>query len=97
MKSAAGYTREEIDRKRVELQQLLREVDQLHPAVRDIVAGSDFGKDAMAKAERTITRAKDALSGKNDLDTILAAHDQLTRTLALFRGVIQRIGNAGRG
>ncbi len=86
---------EEVEKKRQELEALLRDVEGLFPTVRDVVAGSDFGKDAVAKAQRTVELARTAIATKS-LDSMLASVDQLTRTLALFRGVIQRIGGAGR-
>jgi molecular chaperone DnaK len=84
---------EEVDRRRLDVQHLLAEVEGLFPDVQQVVAGTDFGKDAIAKAQRTVEGAKDAIARKN-LEAMVACHEQLGRTLSLFRGVIQRIGGA---
>jgi molecular chaperone DnaK len=82
---------EEIDRRRAEVAQLLAEVEELFPGVRQVVAGTDFGQDAVARAQKIVEDARAAVARK-DLEALHAARDRLSRTLSLFRGVIQRIG-----
>jgi molecular chaperone DnaK len=82
---------EEVDRRKAEVALLLADVEELFPDVRQVVAGTDFGQDAIARAEKILEDARAAVARK-DLEALHAARDQLSRTLSLFRGVIQRIG-----
>ncbi|HWV38770.1 MAG TPA: molecular chaperone DnaK [Vulgatibacter sp.] len=72
------------------LRALLAETDEVLPQVRGIILDSTFGQDALAKAERTIQRARDAASG-TDAQAIEASGADLERTLALFKGIRQRV------
>jgi hypothetical protein len=56
-----------------------------------VITKSEFGPDALAKAERTLQRAKIAMTG-NDLTAIVSAAESVESTLALFRGVLARLG-----
>jgi molecular chaperone DnaK len=70
----------------------VREVATLLPRVRELTQGTPFGSDALTKAVRWLEQAQAALDG-GQLSTMVEAQEQLGRTLNLFRGVIQRIGN----
>ncbi len=83
---------EELRKKKDELEGVIREVSQLLPDVQRITDGSEFGVDAVAKALRSIESGKRALESST-LAAVTDAIDQLSRTLNLFRGVVQRIGN----
>ncbi|MHB8872967.1 MAG: molecular chaperone DnaK [Myxococcaceae bacterium] len=87
-------TSDELKTKRGELQAISREVAELLPQVQRITDGSEFGIDAVAKAMKNLEAAKRALDGAT-LSAVGESLDQLTRTLNLFRGVVQRIGNNG--
>ncbi|WP_373048926.1 molecular chaperone DnaK [Vulgatibacter sp.] len=82
---------EESERRRAEVRNLLREVESVFPSVREIMQGSEFGNDAISKAERTLSRARDAVAGR-DLEAMMASSEQLERTLALCKGLLQRVG-----
>jgi molecular chaperone DnaK len=84
-------TSEELKTKRSELESILQEVEELMPKVREITNGSDFGADVLVRAEKTLTAARRALD-QNRLGEIVESQDQMSRTLNLFRGVIQRMG-----
>ncbi|MFL5321862.1 MAG: molecular chaperone DnaK [Myxococcaceae bacterium] len=86
---------EELRLRRGELEAAVREVNELLPQVKKLTAGSDFGSDAVAKAERALTEAKSAIAG-NQLGAVVDALDQLSRTANLFRGVVQRMGPHSR-
>lgn len=80
---------EEVDKKRRELEVTLGELDALFPDVRDAVRGSEFGKDAIAKAQRVIASAREAI-GARSLNMMAESGEQLQRTVALFKGVLAR-------
>ena len=59
------------------------------PQVSDIVSDSQFGQDALNKAKVVLERAKLAISQRN-LRQIIDAGETLSRTLYLFRSVVQK-------
>ena len=73
------------------LKDTMREVRALLPKVQTAMNGSDFGMDALRRAEQTLTQGEEALKGKS-ISAMVASTDQLTRTLNLFKGWLQRIG-----
>ncbi len=83
---------EELKSKRNELDTVLKEVSGLLPQVQKLTEGSEFGVDAVAKAIKSIEAAKRSLEA-GSLSTVTESVDTLNRTLNLFRGVMQRIGN----
>jgi molecular chaperone DnaK len=83
---------EELKAKRNELDAVLKEVSGLLPQVQKLTEGSEFGVDAVAKAIKSIEAAKRSLE-VGSLSTVTESVDTLNRTLNLFRGVMQRIGN----
>ncbi len=86
-----AQSEEEAARKRNDIQTMLEALEGLLPRATVLVAGSDFGKDAIAKAERTIVRARTALSG-TDLATLSQVHDDLSRALNMFQGLVAKLG-----
>ncbi len=85
---------EELKTKADGLRGALGELEKIFPETRAVILASEFGPDALAKAERTIQRAKSALSA-NDLAAIVSAQEAVESTLALFRGVLARLGGHG--
>jgi molecular chaperone DnaK len=77
--------------RRVELQALMQEVTELLPALQQATQGSEFGQDAMTKATRALEGAKQVVD-LGDLARVIDSVDTLTRTISLFKGVLQRIG-----
>ena len=57
-----------------------------------LTEGSEFGVDAVAKAVKAIEAAKRSQE-TGSLASVTESVDTLHRTLNLFRGVLQRIGN----
>jgi molecular chaperone DnaK len=84
-------TNEELEMHRVSIQRSVMEIDRIFPKVRTVLEGSDFGQEAIRKAEGVIERARRALDG-NDVATLKTSNEQLSRTLNMFRGVVQKIG-----
>ncbi len=83
---------EELKTKRGELDAVLKEVSGLLPQVQKLTEGSEFGVDAVSKAVKSIEAARRSLE-VGSLSTVTESVDTLNRTLNLFRGVLQRIGN----
>ncbi|MBU0553381.1 molecular chaperone DnaK [Myxococcota bacterium] len=74
-----------------DVQRVLADIGRIFPKVQALLSGSDFGEDALRKAEGVLERGRDALNG-NDLESLEHANEALTRTLNMFRGVLQKIG-----
>ena len=81
---------------RTDVERCLRDIDKLFPKVREVVSGSDFGADALKKAETAISRARVAIEAR-DLEALEGAGEALERTLNMFKGVVDRIGGAQTG
>jgi molecular chaperone DnaK len=84
-------TNEELEMHRVSIQRSVMEIDRIFPKVRTVLEGSDFGQEAIRKAEGVLERARRALDGQ-DVAALKTANEQLSRTLNMFRGVVQKIG-----
>jgi len=84
-------TSEELELQRVAVQRALMEIDKIFPRVRAVLEGSDFGLDAVRKAEGVLERARKALEG-NDVAALKTSNDAVGKTLNMFKGVVQKIG-----
>jgi molecular chaperone DnaK len=82
---------EENDKKAAELKALVREVSALIPQIQQAMPGAEFGEDAVVKANRALEQANKALQG-SELSRLNESVDTLTRTVSIFKGVLQRIG-----
>jgi molecular chaperone DnaK len=82
-------SKQEIQKQKQELADVLRQVEELFPRARRAVSGSSFGMDAVLKVEQTISAAREAIAGSSS-----AAIDQssvaMSRTLELLRGMVHR-------
>ncbi len=68
---------------------MLRDIDKVLPEVRDFMSGSDFGKEALAKADAKIKAARDFVEGKGSFRK--DDEDALSRTLKMLRGVREKM------
>ena len=82
---------EEVKTKRLELKSLMNEVTELMPQLAQATQGSEFGQDALSKARQALEQAK-AAGESPELKKVTDSIDTLTRTVSLFKGVLQRIG-----
>ena len=78
---------EESERAKQEAQTLVAEIEKLFPQVESVVAGSDFGKDAIDKARVVVERAR-ALIQRGDAAALREQIDALARTQRMFKGVV---------
>jgi molecular chaperone DnaK len=83
---------EEVKNKRLELKSLMNEVTELMPQLQKATQGSEFGQDALQKAKQALDAAQSA-SEAIELKRVTDSIDTLTRTVSLFKGVLQRIGH----
>jgi molecular chaperone DnaK len=81
---------EELTQRKSELGTLVKEVEALIPQLDKATQGSEFGKDAIAKARSALDSAQKANLGP-ELKRVTESIDTLNRTLSLFRGVLERM------
>lgn len=80
---------EEFEQARQEAERIIRELERMFSDVESMVMGSEFGKEALAKASIIIDRAKRAIASKK-IDELRPELETLTRTLKMFKGVLAR-------
>ena len=82
---------QEFGKEKLELEKSIHEVEKLFPQVERIIAGSEFGQDALKKANQVLEQGKHAVAS-NDSGEIGEARDSLMRTLNMFKGVVSKTG-----
>jgi len=80
---------EEVEKARQQAERLIEEIEQLFPRVEEVIAGSDFGQDAMRKARAVLKRATAAIEMK-DVQAVGDSIEALTRTHNMFKGVVSK-------
>ena len=78
---------EASERIRQEAETLIAEIERLFPEVESIVAGSDFGRDAIEKAKGVVDNARTLLE-RGDLAGLKDELESLGRTQRMFKGVV---------
>ena len=68
---------------------LVGEIERLFPQVEQIVAASDFGRDAIEKARAIVAKARAAIA-KRDVAAVKAEIEGLSRTHRMFKGVVAK-------
>ena len=81
----------EVEQKRNAVSSAAAEVSALIPRVRQLTGSSEFGREALRRAEEVIASARAAAQGE-DLAALTDWVDQLERTRVLFVGVLERLG-----
>ena len=92
MKDAQNYAvsrrlDEDSERTKQEAETLISEIEKLFPEVESVVAGSDFGRDAIDKARAVVARAR-SLMERGDVAGLKEQIDALARTQRMFKGVV---------
>ena len=82
-------TSEEFEAARQEADKLITEIEKLFPQVQQIVASSDFGRDAIEKAKAIVEKARAAID-KKDAAAVKEQLEGLTRTHRMFKGVVAK-------
>jgi molecular chaperone DnaK len=80
---------EEFEGLRQEAVKLTTEIERLFPQVEQIVASSDFGRDAIEKARQVVAKAKQAID-KKDASALKEQLEGLARTQRMFKGVVAK-------
>jgi molecular chaperone DnaK len=78
---------EAAEKIRQEAETLIAEIERLFPEVESIVAGSDFGRDAIDKAKGVVDKARTLLE-RGDIDGLEEELESLGRTQRMFKGVV---------
>ena len=78
---------EKTEKLRQEVSTILAEIDNLVPEVEAVVAGSDFGRDAVRKAEGAMEDARNMMQ-RGDHTALEEQLEVLKRTRRMFRGVV---------
>jgi molecular chaperone DnaK len=76
--------------RKVELKGLITELEELIPRLDQATQGSEFGQDAISKAKGTLENARTAFDAPV-LSMVIESIDALTRTISLFKGVLERL------
>jgi molecular chaperone DnaK len=82
-------TTEEFEAAKQEAEKLIAEIEKLFPQVQQIVASSDFGRDAIEKARAIVEKARQAIERK-DASAVKEQIEGLTRTHRMFKGVVAK-------
>jgi len=82
---------DELDGTRQEVERLVQDIEKMFPQVEQIVAHSDFGRDAIAKARGVVERARTAIAGR-DANALKEQLESLGRTHRMFKNVVSRPG-----
>lgn len=78
---------EAAEQVRQEAETLIAEIERLFPEVEQIVAGSDFGRDAIDKAKGVVDNARTLLE-RGDIASLKDELESLGRTQRMFKGVV---------
>jgi molecular chaperone DnaK len=89
--AVAKRTDEETEQAKQEAERLIAEIEKLFPQVERVVAGSDFGRDAIEKARTVVAKAK-SLMQVGDAAQLKEQLESLARTQRMFKGVVGKTG-----
>ena len=78
---------EATEQVRQEAETIIAEIERLFPEVESIVAGSDFGRDAIDKAKGVVDNARTLLE-HGDIAALKEELESLGRTQRMFKGVV---------
>ncbi len=81
---------EELEKAKQEAETLIAEIQKLLPKVEEVVAGSDYGKDAVEKARAVVDKARAAMAAGN-AKGVKEQIEALQRTQRMFKGVVGKV------
>jgi molecular chaperone DnaK len=82
-------TSDEFEGTKQEAEKFVIEIEKMFPQVEQVVASSDFGREAIAKARNIVQKTREAIE-KKDVGTIKEQLEALSRTHRMFKGVVSR-------
>ena len=80
---------DEFEGARQDAEKFMTEIERMFPQVEQLVAASDFGRDAIAKARIIVDKSRQAIARK-DTAAVREQLDALARTHRMFKGVVAR-------
>jgi molecular chaperone DnaK len=80
---------DEFETVRQEAEKLVADIERMFPQVEQIVASSDFGRDALGKARGIVDRTRQLVL-KRDAAGVKEQIESLSRTHRMFKGVVSR-------
>jgi molecular chaperone DnaK len=80
---------DEFEGARQDAEKLITEIERMFPQVEQLVAASDFGRDAISKARTIVEKSRQAIA-KKDTTAVRDQLDALARTHRMFKGVVAR-------
>ncbi len=80
---------DEFEGLKQEAEKLIGDIERMFPQVEQIVASSDFGRDAIGKARGIVEKARAAIV-KRDSAAVKEHMESLARTHRMFKGVVSR-------
>ena len=80
---------EEYEARRQEAEGLMHEIERLFDKVSKVVGGSDYGRDALDKAQGVMERTKVAID-RRDSAALKEQVEALSRTFRMFKGVVAK-------
>ncbi len=86
----ASAASDAFEEQRLMVERSLREVAKLLPKAQAVISDTDFGIDAVRKAEEAKGRAKKAIEDR-DLEELSAVAEPLARTVSFLRNVIKKL------
>ena len=82
-------TSEEFESAKQEAEKTIAQIEELFPQVQQVVASSDFGRDAIEKAMGIVAKARQAIE-KRDAAAVKEQLEGLMRTHRMFKGVVAK-------
>jgi molecular chaperone DnaK len=80
---------EEYEARKQEAEGLMHEIERLFDKVSKVVGGSDYGRDALDKAQGVMERTKVAID-RHDAAALKEQVEALSRTFRMFKGVVAK-------
>ena len=80
---------EDFEREKQSAQKVMEDIEGLFGQVEGIIAGSEFGEDAVKKARSVLERAEAAIRDR-DKPALVEVHEALERTRNMFKGVVNK-------
>ncbi|MFO0683563.1 MAG: molecular chaperone DnaK [Sandaracinus sp.] len=81
---------EELEKAKQEAETLIADIQKLLPKVEEVVAGSDYGKDAVEKARSVVEKTRAAMAAGN-AKGVKEQIEALQRTQRMFKGVVGKV------
>ncbi len=84
---------EAIESERARAESSIEAIEKILPVVKPALQASEFGRDALAKANGILERSR-SISSTHDLSALRTVNDSLSRTLNMFNSVAKRVSGA---